>query len=122
MKSMTLKLDNEVLLNGDVARVHDWAREALDDGYGVIALDMSAVNQLDDAAVGDLVACFAIARERGAQMALTRLSPDLRQRLQSLLFSTIFELYDSTDEALRTLRSRAIRRGKHSDARRAAWV
>ncbi len=121
MKSMTLTLSNDILLNGERAQVHDWIRDALDDDYGVFAIDLSGVTVLDEAAIGELVACFAVAEERGAQIAITNLGDGLKRRLQSLLFSTIFKVFNSNEEALRFMRAHAPRRQPSNDRAARVW-
>ena len=65
-----------------------------------IVLNLSSVGQIDSSGLGTLVASLVSARNRGAQIKLAALSPRARRALRITNVGRLFEIYESTEEAI----------------------
>src|SRR5215470_15449863 len=70
-----------------------------------IVLNMAWVAHIDSSGLGTLVASFISARHRGAQIKFAALSPIARQALTTTHVDQLFEIYDSTEEAVSSFQS-----------------
>jgi len=69
-----------------------------------IVLNMAWVAHIDSSGVGTLVASFISARHRGAAFKFAALSPIARRVLATTKVDQLFEIYDSTEEAVASFR------------------
>src|SRR5215475_8793644 len=70
-----------------------------------IVLNLAWVAHIDSSGLGTLVASFISARHRGAQIKFAALSPVARQALTTTHVDQLFEIYDSTEEAVSSFQS-----------------
>src|SRR5207237_5401908 len=68
-----------------------------------IVLNLSGVNYIDSGGLGTLVGVYSSARATGADIKLTGLGQRLRDVLQITKLATVFEVFDSEQEALTAL-------------------
>ena len=69
-----------------------------------IVLNFAWVGQLDSSGLGTLVASFISARHHGAKIKFASPSPAAQKALRTTRVDGLFEIYDSTDEALKSFR------------------
>ncbi len=85
--------------DGDI-KLREAVNGLLDEGRKSILLNMSGVSYMDSAGIGELVACYKRAREKGVSLKL--LNPN--GKVQDLLILTklqeIFDIYRDEREAL----------------------
>jgi anti-sigma B factor antagonist len=67
-----------------------------------IVLNFAWVVQVDSSGLGTLVASFISARHHRAQIKFAAPSPAARRVLKTTRIDDLFEIYDSTDDALRS--------------------
>jgi anti-sigma B factor antagonist len=77
-------------------------KEAIESGDGQLVLDLARVNYVDSAGLGALVACCTTARNGGGNVKLTRPAKQFREQLQTTKLLTVFDVYDSVEDALRS--------------------
>jgi len=65
-----------------------------------IVLNLAWVAHIDSSGLGTLVASFISARHRGAQIKFAALSPIAHKVLTNTHVDQLFEIYDSTENAL----------------------
>jgi anti-sigma B factor antagonist len=70
-----------------------------------ILLNLASVGHIDSTGLGTLVASFISARHRGAEIKFAALSPAARRVLTSTNVDRLFDVYDSTEEAIEAFRS-----------------
>jgi len=91
----TAKFRNRIALALDHA---NWYKERW--GWDLcLVLDFSEVEFVDSAGLGALVAAYASARHHGARIKLANLTRMLHEQLVITKLSTVFEVYNSLDEA-----------------------
>ena len=95
-----LTLTGDIILDdGDLAlrrRVHD----LLDEGRRNIVLNLAGVTYIDSSGIGELVSCYTTIKNRGGAMRLARLNSKLYSLLQLTALVTVFDIYDSKEDAL----------------------
>ena len=70
-----------------------------------IVLNLLWIEDIDSSGLGTLVASFISARNRGAEIKFAALSPRARRVLASTKVDRLFEVYDSTEEAIKSFPS-----------------
>jgi anti-sigma B factor antagonist len=69
-----------------------------------IVVNLAWIEHIDSCGLGTLVASFISARHRRAEIKFAALSPRARRVLTSTNVDRLFEVYDSTEEAIRSFR------------------
>src|ERR1700756_5048624 len=70
-----------------------------------IVLNLSGVTYIDSGGLGTLVGVFSSARAAGADIKLTGLGQRLRDVLSITKLATVFEVYDTDQEAIAAFKS-----------------
>ena len=84
---------------GDVV-LRDKVLELLDGGHSKILLSLEKVSYMDSAGIGELVACFKKAREKGGTVKLLRPSGKVEDLLQLTKLWEVFEIFDEEKQAV----------------------
>lgn len=71
-----------------------------------IVLNLAWIAHIDSSGLGTLVASFISARHHGAEIKFAALSPMARRVLTGTNVHQLFEIYDSTEEAIQSFRPR----------------
>jgi len=72
-----------------------------------IVLNLLWVEYIDSSGLGTLVASFISARTRGAEIKFAALSPQVRQVLRTTTVDRLFEVYESTEDAIKSFHHEA---------------
>jgi anti-sigma B factor antagonist len=81
-------------------RVHD----ILESGSGKIILNLSDVNYIDSAGVGELIAAYTSVSNRGGKLKLLNLTKKLHELLAITKLLTVFDVFDSEKAAIDSFR------------------
>ena len=65
-------------------------------------LDMGNLTYIDSAGLGTLVASYTTAANQGVRMVLANLTKRLHEQLSITKLVTVFEVYDSVDDAVKS--------------------
>lgn len=65
-----------------------------------LVLDLGEVSYMDSAGVGELVSVYTSVKNRGGELKLANLTKKIKDLLSITQLLTIFDAYDSVDEAL----------------------
>lgn len=84
---------------GDVA-LRKAVRDALDGGSTRLLLNMNGVTVIDSSGIGELVSCYTMTTNRGGKFKLENLPPKVQDILQITQLISIFEVFDSEQEAV----------------------
>jgi anti-sigma B factor antagonist len=84
---------------GDVV-LRDKVLELLDGGHSNILLSLEKVSYMDSAGIGELVACFKKAREKGGTVKLLKPSGKVEDLLQLTKLWEVFEIFDEEKQAV----------------------
>lgn len=74
--------------------------EALEAGSNKILLDMGKVTTLDSSGIGELVGAYHSVTNRGGKLKLLHLPSKISDLLQVTQLITVFEVYDTEEEAV----------------------
>jgi anti-sigma B factor antagonist len=97
-----LDLEGKITIGkGDVA-LREAVQQALAEGSNKILIHLEKVTTIDSSGVGELVSAFTTVTNRGGKLKLVNLPPKVNDILQITQLITVFEVYDSEDEALAT--------------------
>lgn len=89
---------------GDIA-LRNAMQETMSNGATNIVVNLGQVSTIDSSGVGELVSAYTTAMNRGAKVKLANLSPKINDILSITQLITVFDIYDSEDEAVASFSS-----------------
>ena len=84
---------------GDVV-LRDKVQELLDAGHARILLNLEKVGYMDSAGIGELVACYKRAREKGGSVKLLNPAGKVQDLLSLTKLEEVFEIYQDEKAAV----------------------
>jgi anti-sigma B factor antagonist len=97
-----LVLTGRVTLGEESNQLRTTIKELLGKGKTRLVLDLAEVTYIDSAGLGTLVAGYTTARNQGATMRLANLTKKFHEQLNITKLVTVFEVYDSLEEAVKS--------------------
>lgn len=88
---------------GDV-QLREKIHEGFQNGFKKILIDLGNVTYIDSAGIGELVAAYTAAKNRGVSLKLCRLSPKIHDLLTIAQLITVFDTYKTLEEALESFK------------------
>ncbi|MBV8202207.1 MAG: STAS domain-containing protein [Acidobacteria bacterium] len=86
---------------GDVA-LRNAVQDAINGGATKVVINLKDVTTIDSSGVGELVSAYTTATNRGAKLSLANLPAKVTDILQITQLITVFDVFDSEDEAVRS--------------------
>jgi anti-sigma B factor antagonist len=86
---------------GDIA-LRNAVQDAINSGAKNVLINMTDVSTIDSSGVGELVSAYTTATNRGARLKLSNLPAKITDVLTITQLITVFDVYDSEDEAVRS--------------------
>lgn len=86
---------------GDVV-LRDKVHELIDAGKTQILLNLDKISYMDSAGIGELVACYKRAREKGGTVRLLKPSGKVYDLLQLTKLEEVFDTFSEEPEALKS--------------------
>ncbi|HXO28629.1 MAG TPA: STAS domain-containing protein [Thermoanaerobaculia bacterium] len=86
---------------GDVA-LRNAVQDAINSGATKVVINLKDVTTIDSSGVGELVSAFTTATNRGVKLSLANLPSKVSDILQITQLITVFDVFDSEDEAIRS--------------------
>jgi anti-sigma B factor antagonist len=87
--------------SGDVA-LRNAVQEVMNSGAKNVLINMGDVTTIDSSGIGELVSAYTTATNRGAKLRLYNLPAKVTDILTITQLITVFDVYDSEDEAVRS--------------------
>jgi anti-sigma B factor antagonist len=87
--------------SGDVA-LRNAVQEVMNSGTKKVLIDMQGVSTIDSSGIGELVSAYTTATNRGAKLKLFGLPAKVSDILTITQLITVFDVYDSEAEAVRS--------------------
>ena len=97
-----LELEGRLVLDERELPLREHVDQLVADGRVRIVLDMSHVTRLDSAGIGILVSKYLTATGKGGSLKLLRPTVHSRYLLEITKLSTVFEIFESEDDAIRS--------------------
>jgi anti-anti-sigma factor len=98
-----LSCHGRIMFGEDSTALRDATRQGLTTGARTVVINLSDVTYVDSGALGMLVGLSSASRSEGAHVKLAALSPRLHDILQTTKLLSIFEVYNTEEEALASL-------------------
>jgi anti-sigma B factor antagonist len=92
-----------IIFGEETAMLRDQVKALISES-GRIVLNLADVTYIDSGGLGTLVALYTTARNAGGAVKLSRLTPRVGDLLQVTKLLTVFEVYNSEDEAVLSFR------------------
>lgn len=97
-----LEVEGKVTIGkGDVV-LRETVHQALGEGPIKMLINLGDVTTIDSSGVGELVSAFTTVTNRGGRLKLVNLPPKVNDILQITQLITVFEVFDSEDEAVKS--------------------
>ena len=97
-----ISLAGKITIGAGDTQLREVITNALNSGKNKILLDMSGVTTIDSSGIGELVGSFTTVTNRGGKLRLLHLPAKLNELLHITQLITVFEVYDSEEEAIRS--------------------
>ena len=95
-----LDMDGRITIGEGSVALRTAIRRLLEEGKKKILLNLGGVGYIDSSGIGELVASFTAANKEGGQLKLLNLTQKLRDLLAITKLLTVFDVYESEQDAL----------------------
>jgi len=95
-----ITLSGKITIGSGDVKIRELITAALDAGQSKILLDLAGVTAIDSSGIGEMVACYTTVTKRAGQLKLMKLSPKINDILHVTQLITVFDVFDSEEEAL----------------------
>ena len=99
---IVLSLRGKIVLGEESGAFREHLKRLIEEWRTRIVLDLAEVNYLDSVGLSSLVASYTSARKQGGDLKLLQLTKKIHNLLQITRLSTVFEVYNTLDEAVRS--------------------
>jgi anti-sigma B factor antagonist len=99
-----LELSGPITMGSGDITVRDLIKGMIEKGNRQLVIDLGKVPNVDSTGIGELVASFTSAKNRGATLKLANLTHKVKDLLTITRLTSVFESYDSVDEAVSSYR------------------
>jgi anti-sigma B factor antagonist len=93
-----------IVFGDEAAALRERLKELLKSARHIV-LNLSGVSYIDSGGLGTMVGCYSSARSAGADIKLTGLGQRLRDLLQITKLATVFEVYETDQQAIAAFHS-----------------
>lgn len=97
-----LDLQGKVTIGEGDEALRNAVNTALDGGKTKLVLNLAEVPYVDSAGLGELVRCFSTAKKKGGTLKLLNLTKKIQDLLAITKLLTVFETFESEDEAVKS--------------------
>jgi len=95
-----LDIKGKITIGAAEEALRDAVHRVLDAGSQKVLLNLQGVTTIDSSGVGELVSGYTSATNRGAKIKLTNLPAKINDILTITQLITVFDVYDTEDEAV----------------------
>lgn len=100
-----LDLKGKITIGSGDLELRNAVHQAVNDGAKNILVNLSEVSTIDSSGVGELVSSYTTVTNRGARLRLVSLPAKVQDVLTVTQLITVFEVFDTEDEAVRSFAS-----------------
>ena len=95
-----LDMDGKITIGEGSVALRTAIRRLLEEGKKKILLNLAKVHYIDSSGIGELVSSYTAIGKESGQLKLLNLTQKLEDLLTITKLLTVFDVYDSEDEAL----------------------
>ena len=99
---VVLDLHGKILIGEGDDALRDAVTRLVDSGKTKILLNLADVPYVDSAGLGEIVRCYTTVSRKGGKLKLMNLTKKIQDLLAITKLLTVFETYDSEDEAVKS--------------------
>jgi len=103
---LVLNCDGRIVFGEESAELRDTVKGFIAQSKQIV-LNLGGVSYIDSGGLGTLVALYTTAHNAGGAIKLSNLTPRVGDLLQVTKLLTIFEVYDTEEEAIQSFRKGA---------------
>src|SRR5688572_14362933 len=100
-----LDLKGKITIGSGDLELRNAVHDAVNGGAKNILVNLSEVTTIDSSGVGELVSSYTTVTNRGARLRLVNLPAKVQDVLTVTQLITVFDVYDTEDEAVRSFQS-----------------
>lgn len=97
-----LELSGKITIGEGDVQLRDLVDEVLAAGTLKVIMDLGNIKYIDSSGIGELVSCYTTIKNRNGQLRLTRLNKKIYSLLQLTALISVFEIYDSNEDAMQS--------------------
>jgi anti-sigma B factor antagonist len=97
-----LDLHGKIMIGEGDDALRDAVAKVVESGKTKIILNLGEVDYVDSAGLGEIVRCYTTVSRKGGRLKLIHLTKKIRDLLSITKLLTVFETFDSEDEAVRS--------------------
>lgn len=102
---LVMTLSGQVRLGDESNQLRNKVKGMLGAGHKNVVLDLGDVSYVDSAGLGTLVSAYTTASNQGGSVKLANLTHRLREQLTITKLVTVFDVYPSVEEAVKSFSS-----------------
>ncbi|MFN2493122.1 MAG: STAS domain-containing protein [Pyrinomonadaceae bacterium] len=99
-----LDMDGKITIGEGSVALRTAIRRLLEEGKKKILLNLGRVGYIDSSGIGELVSSYTAINKDGGQLKLLNLTQKLQDLLTITKLLTVFDVYDSEEEALKSFK------------------
>lgn len=115
---LILNLDGKLRLGEDNVEFHSTIRRLIENGERYILLDLGNVSYIDSTGLGELVSSYVAVTRVGGQVKLLNLTKRVHELMMVTKLATVFDVYESEADAVRSFEMPAAEPEKQLTAER----
>jgi anti-sigma B factor antagonist len=100
-----LKVKGSITIGEGDRTLRTTVREQIAKGHRKIVLDLHDVLTIDSSGLGELVSAYTAVTSEGGKMTLARLPQKVRDILESTQYISIFDVYNTDEDAAAALKA-----------------
>lgn len=95
-----LDLQGKLVIGTGESALRESVQKALEDGNRHMLFNMREVTAIDSSGIGEMISAYTMASNQGARVVLCNLPRKIEDILRITHLITVFEVYESEEEAL----------------------
>jgi anti-sigma B factor antagonist len=99
---MVVDLRGRLVLGEETEILRNRIKRLIEAGHTRIVLNLEGVSYIDSSGLSTLITTFVSVRKKGGDLKLLRLTGRVSDIMQITKLSTVFEIYDTIEEAQRS--------------------
>jgi anti-sigma B factor antagonist len=100
IKCKILDCSGRLTLGPATAALRKSVREAVQDGYSKVVLNLGDVSYIDSSGIGELISCYTHVKNQGGNLSLLNLTEKIHTLLVVTKLLVIFDVFDDEQKAL----------------------
>lgn len=101
-KITILNISGKIIGAPDVASINNIFAELIQDNEIDVVVDLAAVEMINSSGLGSLIANMTSIKKKGGNLKFARVSDQVLHVLKITRLDTVFDIYNSLDEAIKS--------------------